>query len=66
MAHTYNEDVAFSWRHLGIELVMKLEFRRSGPNSAQLKGFILQPRNPNTENAKAQQIRKSGHELEPN
>ena len=53
MAHTYNEDVAFSWRHLGIELVMKVEFRRSGPNSAQLKGFTLQPRNPNTENAKA-------------
>jgi hypothetical protein len=53
MAHTYNAGVAFSWRHLGIELVMKLEFRRSGPNAVQLKGPTLQPRNPNTENAKA-------------
>ena len=53
MAQAHNAGVAFSWRHFGIELVMKLEFRRSGPNSAQLKGFTLQPRNPNTENAKA-------------
>ncbi len=53
MAQAYNAGVAFSWRHFGIELVIKLEFRRSGPNSAQLKGFTLQPRNPNTENAKA-------------